>query len=124
MKPISHEPRNFGVIFLLFLLMLLASGLLGCAHTGKRGIQVIPKSNESVLTLSADDVVQVMQRAGFTDMQILQYGTEVHNALAQSGGVIIKVNQKAEAVFAVKGNSVHIATRLRGTFFYNVRTGF
>jgi len=123
-KPISHEPRNFGAIFVLLLLVLLATGLLGCTHTGRMRIQVIPLNSRSVLTLSSDDIVQVMRRAGFSDMQILQFGTEVRNALSQSGAAQIKVRRKVEAVFAIKGDSVYITTRLRGNFIYNVKTGW
>jgi len=65
-----------------------------------------------------------MRRAGFSDMQILQFGTEVRNALSQSGAAQIKVRRKVEAVFAIKGDSVYITTRLRGNFIYNVKTGW
>jgi hypothetical protein len=123
-KPISQRPSKFVVIVPLLLLMLLATGLLGCAQTGKMGIQVIPLNNRDVLTLSADDIVNVMRRAGFSDMQILQFGTEVRNALLQSGAAQIKIHRKTEAVFAIKGDDVYITTRLRGNFVYNVNAGW
>lgn len=108
----------------LVLLALLALGVVGCGHTG---IQVIPLSNRHILALSADDVVQVMRGAGFSDRQIMAYGTDLRNGLAQYGAVQIKVNNKLEAVFAInldRGDCVYISTRLRGNFIYNLKTGW
>ncbi len=65
MKSIRYKSRNGGVNIVL-LLALLSSGVVGCMHHNK-GFEVIPVSNRYVLTLSADDVVQVMRRAGFSD---------------------------------------------------------
>lgn len=123
MKLISYKQRNVSLIYLFLLLMLTVTGLFGCARTAG-GIQVIPLNSTNVITLGPDDVVQIMRRAGFTDMQIWQYGTEVRNVLAQSGAVQIKVNRRVEAVFAVKDNSVYISTRLRGNFIYNIDKGW
>ena len=124
MNPIRHKSKNGGVMVALAMLTLLAMGVVGCGSTG---IQVIPLSNRHVLALSADDVVQVMRGAGFSDRQILAYGTDLRNGLAQYGAVQIKVNNKLEAVFAVnldRGDCVYISTRLRGNFIYNLKTGW
>lgn len=123
MKPIRYKSIKSGEVIGLLLLMLLAFGLTGCAHQNT-GIQIIPVSNREVLALNADDVVQIMRRAGFSDNQIMQYGTDLRNGLAQSGAVEIRINKKVEAVFAVNGDSIYISTRLRGNFIYNIRTGW
>jgi hypothetical protein len=110
----------------LALLLLLALGVTGCG-THRSGIQVIPLSSRSVLELNADDVVRVMRRAGFSDQQILEYGPDLRDGLAQSGAVQIKVGNKVEAVFAINldhGPCVYITTRLRGSFIYNLQTGW
>ena len=123
-KLIGYKSKNNGVIIVLVLQVLLALGVVGCAQTG---IQVIPLSNRNVLVLSADDVVQVMRRAGFSDRQILEYGPELRNGLAESGAVQFKINNKLEAVFAInrdQGDCVYISTRLRGNFIYNVDEGW
>jgi hypothetical protein len=122
-KPIRYKLIKSGEIVILLLLTLLAFGLVGCAYKNT-GIQFIPVSNRQVLALNADDVVQVMRRAGFSDNQIMQYGTILRNGLAQSGAVEVRINKKVEAVFAINGDSVYISTRLRGNFIYNVRTGW
>jgi hypothetical protein len=122
-KPIRYKSIKSGEVIGLLLLMLLAFGLTGCAHQNT-GIQIIPVSNREVLALNADDVVQIMRRAGFSDNQIMQYGTDLRNGLAQSGAVEIRINKKVEAVFAVNGDSIYISTRLRGNFIYNIRTGW
>jgi hypothetical protein len=104
------------------MLALLALGAAGC--TSSRGIQVVPLGNRSVLTLTADEVVQVMRAAGFSDEQIYQHGTAVRDGLARSGAVQVKINGTVEAVFAINGETVYVSTRLRGHFMYNVRTGW
>ena len=124
MNPIRHKSQNGRVMIALAMLTLLALGVVGCGYTG---IQVIPLSNRHILALSADDVVQVMRGAGFSDRQILVYGTDLRNGLAQYGAVQIKVNNKLEAVFAINldhGDCVYISTRLRGNFIYNLKTGW
>jgi hypothetical protein len=84
-------------------------------------------SNRSVLALNPDEVVDIMRRSGFSDNQILEYGTDLRNGLAESGAVQIKIGNKVEAVFAVnlsEGNCVYISTRLRGNFIYDVDSGW
>jgi hypothetical protein len=123
MKQNSHRLRNFDVIFIPLLLVILASGLSGC--TGNRGFELFPLNNQqNVLTLSSDDIVRVMRRAGFSDNQILQYGEDLHLALAQYGAAQIKIRKRLEAVFAINGDAVYISTRLRGNFIYNIKTGW
>lgn len=128
MKPIRYKPAYSSVTASigLTLLLLLVSGVIGCGGSSRSGIQVIPLSSRSVLELNADDVVRVMRRAGFSDQQILEYGPELRDGLAQSGAVQIKVGNKVEAVFAINldhGPCVYITTRLRGSFIYNTQLG-
>jgi len=122
-KSIRYESRNGGVSIVLLLLALLASGGVGCMQHS-RGFEVVPVSNRYVLALSSDDIVQVMRRAGFSDDQILELGTDVHNGMLESGAVQVKVDDKVEVVFAANGDDVYIGTRLRGNFIYNVKTGW
>ena len=126
-KPIRYKSRITSVMVLLMLLALLALGVGGCAGSSSTGIRVIPLSNRSVLALSPDDVVEIMRRAGFSDRQILEYGTDLRNGLAESGAVQIKIGKKVEAVFAInlsEGKCVYISTRLRGNFIYDVDAGW
>ncbi len=126
MKPIKDNSRNSSVTILLMLLALLALGVGGCARSSA-GIRVIPLSNRSVLALDSDDVVAVMRRAGFSDEQILEYGTDLRNGLAESGAVQIKIGKNVEVVFAINvddGDCVYISTRLRGNFIYDVNSGW
>ena len=125
-KPIRYNSGINSVMILLTLLALLALGAGGCARSST-GIRIIPLSNRSVLALSPDDVVEVMRRAGFSDGQILEYGTDLRNGLAESGAVQIKIGKKVEAVFAInlsESNCVYISTRLRGNFIYDVDSGW
>jgi hypothetical protein len=125
-KPIKYNSRISSVTIVLTLLALLVIGVVGCARSAE-GIRIVPLSNRHVLALSPDDVVTVMRRAGFSDGQILEYGTDLRNGLAESGAVQVKIGKKVEVVFAVNlndGNCVYISTRLRGNFIYNVDSGW
>ena len=125
-KPIRYNSRYSSVTIMLTLLALLALGAVGCARDSA-GIRVVPMSNRNVLALSSNDVVEVMRRSGFSDKQILEYGTDLRNGLAESGAVQIKIGKKVEAVFAINlndGDCVFISTRLRGNFIYNVDSGW
>ncbi len=122
MKPTRYNTRNGSVTIVLTLLALLALSVAGCARN--TGIQVLPMGNQHILTLTADGVVEVMRAAGFSDMQIWEHGTALRDGLARSGAVQIKIGDTAEAVFAIRGDSVYITTRLRGNFIYNVNTGW
>ena len=124
-KPNRYNSTNGCVMIVSTFLALLILGAAGCARN--TGIQVMPVSNSgNVLTLTADDVVQVMRAAGFSDTQIWEHGTALRDGLARSGSgaVQIKIDGTTEAVFAAKGDSVYISTRLRGHFIYNLRTGW
>ena len=126
MKPNRYNLRNSSLTIMLILLALLALGSVGCSRQST-GIRVIPLSNRSILALKPDEVVEVMRRAGFSNNQILEHGTDLRNGLAESGAVQIKIGKKVEAVFAVNlndGNYVYISTRLRGNFIYSVDSGW
>ncbi len=122
-KPISRKTRisGSGMIIVSLLMALLAFGVVSCAQ---KGFEVIPLNHQEVLTLSSDEIVRVMRQAGFSDNQILEYGTDLHDALSRSGAAQIKISKKLQAVFAINGDSVYISTRLRGNFIYNVKTGW
>jgi hypothetical protein len=122
MKQNNQEFKNFHVIRISLLLALLALGISGC--TGNRGFEIFPLNSQNVLTLSSDDVVRVMRRAGFSDNQILQYGEDLHLALSQYGAAQVKIGKKLQAVFAINGDAVYISSRATGNYIYNTKTGW
>jgi hypothetical protein len=86
------------------------------------GLQIVAKSNREVARLNADDVVRIMQRVGFSDDQIVELGTDLHNALLLSGGAEVYYNKHLEMIFAINNQQVQIQSRSRGTFIYDVST--
>lgn len=104
----------------ILLALALAAGT-GCAP--RRTGQVTPVSNREVIALTADDTVRLMQRAGFSEEQVLEFGTDLRNALATTGAVQIRIADKVEAIFAVDGEYVYGSSRRRGSFVYEPRTG-
>jgi hypothetical protein len=105
-------------MFVILSLSVLLS-IVGCMDNRAR---VLPVSNFEVAALNADDVVRVMQRAGFSDEQILELGTDLRNALSQSGTAQIKVEDAVEAIFTVRGDYIYGTSRLRGSFIYDRKT--
>ena len=83
-------------------------------------IQILPQTNREVADLSPDDVVQIMRRIGFTDAQILEMGTDMHDALRTSGGAQVVDGQENEALLRVSGMQVYIGSRSRGNFVYDL----
>ena len=134
---IRYNSTKKRLIIMLVLLGLLSFGVVGCAHLGKftKGVgsltgskqtaklQVTPLSNQDVIALGADDIIRIMRRAGFSDEQILQLGTDVRNALLLSGAAQVRLKDKVEVIFAVHDDYVFITTRLRGSFIYDVKAG-
>ncbi len=124
-KAVKHNRynlKNGSVMIVSAFLTFLALGAAGCAQS--RGIEVLPLGNRSVLTLTSDDVVQVMRAAGFSDAQIYEHGTALHDGLAKSGAVQIRVDGTVEVVFAINDGSVYISTLGRGHFVYDIQTGW
>ncbi len=101
-------------------LALLLLSLVGCTHLRQA---VTPLANRQVAALDADAIVQMMQRAGFSDEQILGLGTDLRNSLAAHGAAQIRVRDKTEAIFAVHAPYIHVSSRQRGTFIYDVEKG-
>lgn len=86
-------------------------------------IQLVPLSNREVADLSPDDVVKIMRRIGFTDEQILELGTDLHDAIVTSGAVKVIDRQETEAIARVNGMQVYIGSRSRGNFVYDLGYG-
>ena len=125
MKQNSQRLKKFNVIYISLLMTLLAFGLSGCV--GNRGFETFPLNNQNTLTLSSDNIVRVMRRAGFTDNQILQHGEDLHLALSQYGAAQIKIQRKLMAVFAINGDEVYISSAVTGmtrNYIYNINTGW
>ena len=105
---------------LLALLLSVLFAVAGCTdRTPKFG--VVSVDNQEVAALAAEDVVRVMLRAGFTNEQILELGTELRNELAFSGAVQINEEDKVQAILAVDSGYVYVSSRLRGSFIYDLR---
>lgn len=102
----------------LCLVAILVLSTAGCAVN-----RVMPLANRQVAGLGADDIVRLMQAAGFTEEQVLEFGTDLRNHLALSGAAQIKTGNKVEAIYAVHGNYVHISSRRRGSFVYDITSG-
>lgn len=127
MKPISQKLIK---ISLATFLALSAVGLVSCQPESKKplhnDVDLMPLSNRDIVDLNAKDVVEIMRRAGFSDEQILRFGTQMRNYLAQYGAVEVKTgdSSKIEATFAVRDKCIYISTRLRGSFIYSLKSGW
>ena len=98
-------------------LLTLAAALGGCTPPQTR---VISLTSRDIAPLQADDIVVTMRRGGFSDQEILDLGPDVRNTLASSGAAMIRIGDKVAAIFAVDGNFLHVSTRRRGSFIYDL----
>jgi len=126
MRRVARSSVCGGVIVLLCLSMAGCGSWRWPRLLGRSAsrLQVVPRTNTSVLRLRADDIVTMMLYVGFTERQTEELGADLHHALMTSGAAEIRAGEKqVEAIFAVRGDEVWIATRRGGTFPYNARSG-
>lgn len=90
---------------------------------GYREIRIEAQSNQEVAELTADDLIAIMTRIGFTSEQILDFGPAIHSALRQSGAARVVVGKRTEAILRVKGRLLFIRSSSRGSFIYDVEKG-
>jgi hypothetical protein len=112
----------------IWLILILALGITGCISSTTTSqpsseLRITPLNNKNTITLSADDIVRMMRQVGFSDEQIIELGGRMHDSLSHSGAAQLEIGNKIEAIFAVNDNFVYIATRLRGSFIYDVKRG-
>lgn len=88
----------------------------------KSPFRVIPRKNQQLATLSPDDIVRIMQRVGFADEQVMELGTELHNALRFEGAAVIVYRKDTLAIFAADGDFIRIQSR-SGSFDYEISKG-
>jgi hypothetical protein len=84
------------------------------------GLRIVARSGREVVRLTPNDVVRIMQRVGFSDDQILELGTDLHNALLLSGAAEVIYGKRTEMIFLVSNRQVQIQSHSRGTFVYDV----
>ena len=101
--------NTFWVILCVLLLVTSA-----CSH-----IQISPLANRGqTVGLEADQVVDVMRRAGFSDEEILEHGTRIRNSIAQNGAAQLKKNEMTLAIFVVNKPYLYVSTKRNGSFTY------
>ena len=99
----------------LVLVILIMSG---CEH-----MQVVAMANRDTAQLSADDITAILLQAGFSEKEILEYGTDVRNSLALRGAARVYQGNRSAAMLAVYHPYVHVSAEGRRSFVYDLRTG-
>ena len=117
MKLAQHHLLAVGAASLF---SLLALNIAGCAQT-EAEIQVVVLGNQDRAALNAYDIVCILRRAGFSDDQVLECGTDVRNSLALTGSAKIIIDDTVEAILAVDGDYLHVASRQTGSFIYDLK---
>ena len=124
----------FGTVAgMLLVLVPLALEVVGCnnafapvewAELGsepqRKVLRIVPQSNKDLANLSPDDIVNVMERVGFSDDEIVEFGTDLHNALRFSGAAGVVYGRETEVIYAVKGELLFVNSRSQGTFIYDL----
>lgn len=94
-------------------IIILSAG--GCAT--KYNVKWVP--NQSGIALTAEDVVIFMDRAGFSEKEILELGSDVRNGLASTGAVRAYIDENTAAIISTDGRLVYVNSRERGSFVYD-----
>jgi hypothetical protein len=101
--------------------------LSGCETTAiavygpSHGTDLAPLPNRDVAALTPRDIITAMARAGFEKETILELGPRLRNYLAETGAAGIRIGAKTEALFAVIGQNLHVSSRRRGSFVYDLK---
>lgn len=127
--------RVWGLLLVLTALALQAGGcsnlfrpvgwdddLEAQSQESQSPFKVVPRKSNQLAALNADDIVRIMQRIGFQDEQILELGTDLHNALRFSGAASVTYKKRTIALFAAEGDYVHIRSR-SASFDYQISKG-
>ena len=93
------------------LAVLLAGILTGGCSAIPGYLTVGPIANRDTAELDADQIVDLMRRADFSDKEILHLGTDLRNALAIEGSAKIRDGRQTRAIFVVQGKCVYAAVR-------------
>lgn len=132
-QDLRKSPGAWGVPLVLVLLALEAGGCNGWfrpvdwsdtrpEREQQSPFRVLPRHNTQVTSLSPDDIVRIMQRVGFRDEQIVELGTDLHNAMRFHGSAVIVYKKETLAIFAADGDYVRVRTR-SGDLDYQVSKG-
>ncbi|MCY2924370.1 MAG: hypothetical protein NT031_02860 [Planctomycetota bacterium] len=111
-------PRRSATMGAGLALLTLAAALGGCERPQKMRVTSLP--DRDVAALRADDIVLVMRRAGFSDQEVVELGADIRNTLATSGGAMVQIGARVEAMFSVDGKFLHVTTRTKGSFIYDL----
>jgi len=96
----------------------------GCTHFNLRhGPRVAPFASRDVAVLSAEQVVTLMRRAGFSDRDIWKAGVDLRNALSRQGAARVLSNDHTAAIFVVHNRYIQVASWNGGSFLYDTYTG-
>ncbi len=116
-SPARRLATSVAAVTLAAVLLTLSS----CATvTSSHSIQQM--TNRDTAELTAQQVVEVMERAGFSEREIIANGPELRNALATSGAAQIQRNRGVDSMFVVEGARVHVSARNRGAFVFDLNT--
>jgi hypothetical protein len=115
-----HSTHRRILTAMLALLMLIIVSFTGCQHSSQ--LQVSPIAGRDVVALEAEDIVAIMQRAGFSDSEIIDLGTDLRNSLASRGAARITRDNHASVIVTVMSPYVYVSTLDRGNFIYNSKT--
>lgn len=120
----------------LLVLVVLALEVVGCKDAikpvewpelhpegGSGEYRIVPQDNRDVAELTADDVVRVMRELGFSDAEILDLGTDLHDAIASAGMAVVFDGNRAEMILRVNREYLLIRTRSQGSMMYDIARG-
>lgn len=110
-----------------FVIPVLALFMASCASTDvnidrfERAVTAVPSGETA--SVPALTLARALTEAGFSRQEILEYGPEIRNALARSGGAQVRVTGKTLALISVLEQRLYIVTNEAGTIVVPVSSG-
>ncbi len=110
-------PYDVQRVVVLSILVTMFATLAGCASG-----RVVPIPGRDTAGLEPEDLVLIMDRAGFSRDEIIDLAPRLRNDLARHGSARIVKGDLTQAMFAISDGRVHVSSLRRGSFVYDPET--
>jgi hypothetical protein len=101
--------------------LLTLTATLACLAGCSSG-DVVAMPGRDTAGLTAQDLVLILDRAGFDRGEIEDLAPRLRNDLARHGAASIVQDDRTQAMFAISDGRVHISSLRRGSFVYDPTT--
>ncbi|PWJ21412.1 hypothetical protein [Jannaschia seohaensis] len=105
---------------ILLLTSLLAAASCTDVNVRRNNAGVVSLSGGHTARISADDLVIVLGRSGFSPDEILEHGPGVRNALAMRGGAEVRKDGQVVAMMSVLDGALYVVSQRGGSYVHDL----